>query len=125
MTKMKREKRDAKGWHLPAVEEMQKRMLDISDASVIGSQGFVGALPRIRPSFSFEKYEAEDGRLNPHDCHHTQFLDVSFPPQHEWCLDCGAMITAGTWELTDPIRLLTDAELQEKRDYFHEVWGLK
>jgi|SRR5688572_20832295 hypothetical protein len=119
---MKRAKREKKGWDLPATQELQKKLDDPEDTSLIGS--FVGAIPHMRASMKMEKYDAEDERIDPEDCHHTQFLDVSFPVKDVWCLDCGSRVRAGSWDVMEPNEL-TDEQLQEKRDLFHSIWGLQ
>lgn len=124
MSKMKREKREAKGWNLPDIQDLQRKMEDPDDSTVMGASGFVGSVPHMRPSLSMEKYAEDDGRLDPSDCEHTQFLDVSFPVREVWCLDCGSRVRAGSWEVVTPEEL-SDAQLQEKRDFFNEFWGLK
>jgi hypothetical protein len=125
MPKMKREKREAKGWKLPPREEYQRRFEDPNDLTIVGHGHFMGKVARMRPSFELEAYEDDDGRLDPAECEHTQFLDIGFPPTNVWCLDCGAKVVAGEWVLSLPNEVLTDAQLQEKRDQFHGVWEMK
>ena len=75
-----------------------------------------------------EDYTEDDGRVDPEECHHTQFLDLSVPGYFALsvgrCLDCGHTIWNGSKILFEdhPKRLLDDDELIKQRGVHRAIW---
>lgn len=75
-----------------------------------------------------EDYSDADGRMDPSDCEHTQFLDMQVTglvyPSVGRCLDCGHAIYLATKELFDevPNPLLDDDKLVAQRAVHRAIW---
>lgn len=77
---------------------------------------------RGRKSGKQEKYIATSPRVEVDNCTHTQFLDTDITISRGTCLDCGCQFVYRNWKVDKDIRVLNDNELQERRDYFNQVW---
>lgn len=75
-----------------------------------------------------EDYSENDGRLDPDECEHTQFLDLIVVGQQQYtigrCLDCGHAIYSLTKKLFNelPEPLLDDDTLSAQRAAHRSIW---
>jgi hypothetical protein len=77
---------------------------------------------RGRESGKPERYVSVSPRVEVSVCNHSQFLDTDTSISKGVCLDCGAHIKYQTWGILSEMKILTDSELEAKREQFNEIW---